>query len=44
MVVSNPRGELDPLETVGRQIGNVLRYHLSIDEKQVRERVIGLLS
>ena len=43
MIVSNPRGELDPLENVGRQIGNVLRYHLSIDEKQVRERVIGLL-
>lgn len=43
MVVSNPRGELDPLETVGKQIGNVLRYHLQLNEKEVRERVMELL-
>ena len=28
MVISNPRGELNPLLTVGQQIGNVLRHHL----------------
>ncbi|MGI9451229.1 MAG: ABC transporter ATP-binding protein [Geminicoccaceae bacterium] len=43
MIVSNPRGELDPLETVGRQMGHVLRHHLAIDERAVKERVLRLL-
>lgn len=43
MVVSNPRGELDPLETVGRQIGNILKYHLNLGQKDERERVLDLL-
>jgi oligopeptide/dipeptide ABC transporter ATP-binding protein len=43
MVVSNPRGELDPLETVGTQIGNVLRYHMNLDKGAAKERVLGIL-
>jgi oligopeptide/dipeptide ABC transporter ATP-binding protein len=43
MIISNPRGELDPLETVGQQIGNVLRYHLDLGRRATRERVLGLL-
>ena len=43
MVVSNPRGELDPLETVGQQIGNVLRFHLSLSDREVKDRVLRLL-
>lgn len=43
MVISNPRGELDPLQTVGQQIGNVLRHHLQMDRKAVREKVLDLL-
>ena len=44
MVVSNPRGELDPLETIGQQIGSVLRHHLSLNARELRERVLQLLS
>lgn len=43
MVISNPRGELDPLQKVGRQIGNVLRYHLGLDKAAIRKRVLELL-
>jgi oligopeptide/dipeptide ABC transporter ATP-binding protein len=43
MIISNPRGELDPLQTVGQQIGNVLRYHLDLGKKEVRERAFDLL-
>ncbi len=43
MVVSNPRGELDPLRTVGRQIGDVLRHHLSLGEREVKARTLALL-
>jgi oligopeptide/dipeptide ABC transporter ATP-binding protein len=43
MIISNPRGELDPLQTVGQQIGNVLRYHLRMDKAAIRARVLDLL-
>lgn len=43
MIISNPRGELDPLQTVGQQIGNILRHHLDLNKKQVRERALDLL-
>jgi oligopeptide/dipeptide ABC transporter ATP-binding protein len=43
MVVSNPRSELDPLESVGTQIGNILRWHLDLDRREVKRRVLGLL-
>ncbi len=44
MVISNPRGELDPLQTVGQQIGNVLKHHLKLDRKAVRAKVLDLLT
>jgi oligopeptide/dipeptide ABC transporter ATP-binding protein len=43
MIISNPRGELDPLQTVGNQIGNVLRAHTPLDEVGIRARVMELL-
>jgi oligopeptide/dipeptide ABC transporter ATP-binding protein len=43
MIISNPRGELDPLQTVGQQIGNVLRYHLRMDKAAMHARVLDLL-
>lgn len=43
MIISNPRGELDPLQTVGQQIGNVLRHHLNLSGRAVRERALELL-
>ena len=43
MIISNPRGELDPLQTVGQQIGNILRYHLGLGRRATRERVLDLL-
>lgn len=43
MIISNPRGELDPLQTVGNQIGNVLRAHTALDETGIRARVMELL-
>jgi oligopeptide/dipeptide ABC transporter ATP-binding protein len=43
LIISNPRGELDPLQTVGQQIGNVLRYHLGMGRRAARERALDLL-
>ncbi|MDX6749890.1 ABC transporter ATP-binding protein [Geminicoccaceae bacterium 1502E] len=43
MVIANPRSELNPLLTVGEQIGNVLKYHLGLKGKELRERVLEML-
>lgn len=43
MIISNPRGELDPLQTVGSQIGNVLRAHTSLNRSEIAARVMELL-
>ena len=43
MIISNPRGELDPLQTVGQQIANVLRHHLELGKRAARERALDLL-
>ncbi len=43
MIISNPRGELDPLQTVGDQIGNVLRAHMELSGEAIRARVLELL-
>lgn len=43
MVISNPKGELDPLQTVGTQIGNILRYHTGMGKAEIRQRVLELL-
>jgi oligopeptide/dipeptide ABC transporter ATP-binding protein len=43
MVIANPRGELNPLLTVGEQIGNVLKYHAGLRGKALKERVLDML-
>jgi oligopeptide/dipeptide ABC transporter ATP-binding protein len=43
MIISNPRGELDPLQTVGKLIGNTLRAHTTLDPKGVEARIMELL-
>jgi oligopeptide/dipeptide ABC transporter ATP-binding protein len=43
MVIANPKSELNPLLTVGQQIGNVLRYHAGVTGKPLRDRVIEML-
>jgi oligopeptide/dipeptide ABC transporter ATP-binding protein len=43
MIISNPRGELDPLQTVGQQIGNVLRAHTGLSREEIRDRVMEIL-
>jgi oligopeptide/dipeptide ABC transporter ATP-binding protein len=43
MVIANPRGELNPLLTVGEQIGNILKYHAGLRGKALKERVLAML-
>jgi oligopeptide/dipeptide ABC transporter ATP-binding protein len=43
MVVPNPRGELNPVLTVGDQIANMARIHLGADKKKARELALGML-
>ena len=38
-IVSNPKGELDPLETVGQQISNVIMHHLGLAAKKLKRRL-----
>ncbi|MBM3483647.1 MAG: ABC transporter ATP-binding protein [Alphaproteobacteria bacterium] len=43
MVIPNPRGELDPLVTVGRQIATVARAHLDIARDKSDELALEML-
>lgn len=43
MVVPNPRGELNPLLRIGRQIAAVAQVHLGIDSKEARQRALDML-
>lgn len=43
MIISNPKAELDPMQSVGAQIGNVLRAHTSLSRREVNARVLELL-
>ena len=43
MVIPNPRSELDPLVTVGKQIANVARAHLKISRKEADEMALAML-
>jgi oligopeptide/dipeptide ABC transporter ATP-binding protein len=43
MVVPNPRGELNPLLTVGEQIANIARVHLGKDGKAARAVALDML-
>ena len=42
-IVSNPKGELDPLETVGQQISNVIMHHLGLEREEAKKKAIQLL-
>jgi oligopeptide/dipeptide ABC transporter ATP-binding protein len=43
MVIPNPRTELNPLITVGKQIANVARYHLNVKRKKADELALEML-
>jgi oligopeptide/dipeptide ABC transporter ATP-binding protein len=43
MIIPNPRGELDPLVTVGRQIAAVARAHLDLSRAAADERALDML-
>ena len=43
MVVPNPRGELNPLLTIGQQIGNVAMAHLGIDRAAAQALALDML-
>lgn len=43
MIFQEPMSSLNPVFTVGYQIGEVLRLHMGMDRRQARERAIELL-
>lgn len=43
MVVPNPRGELNPLLTVGEQIAAIAQVHLGISRKEARAKALDML-
>jgi oligopeptide/dipeptide ABC transporter ATP-binding protein len=43
MVVPNPRGELNPLLTVGDQIAAIAQIHLGISRKEARKKALDML-
>jgi dipeptide transport system ATP-binding protein len=44
MIFQEPMTSLNPLHTIERQVGEVLRVHRRMDEKAVRARVLELLN
>lgn len=43
MIVPNPRGELNPLVRVGRQVADVARVHLGMKRAEAREAALEML-
>jgi oligopeptide/dipeptide ABC transporter ATP-binding protein len=43
MIFQNPRGSLNPVLSIGDQIGQVLKYRQGMGKKQARDRAIELL-
>ena len=43
MIIPNPRTELNPLITVGKQISNVARYHLSVPRREADTMALAML-
>jgi ABC-type dipeptide/oligopeptide/nickel transport system ATPase component len=44
MIVPNPRAELNPLLTIGEQLGNIARTHLRLEKRAARERAVEMLA
>jgi ABC-type dipeptide/oligopeptide/nickel transport system ATPase component len=44
LVVQNPRGALNPMLTVGRQVANVVRAHEGASKAQARARALEMLA
>jgi ABC-type glutathione transport system ATPase component len=44
MIFQNPSTHLDPLMTVGDQVGEALRHHLGMGRRQARRKAIELLA
>ena len=44
MIFQNPRGALNPIRQVGRQIGDILRRHTPVPSAAVKHRAIELLA
>jgi peptide/nickel transport system ATP-binding protein len=44
MIFQEPMTSLNPLHTVGRQIGESLRLHLKLSRKEVKDRTIEMLN
>ena len=43
MVMQDPKYSLNPVKTVGKQIGETCLLHLKIDRKEVRRRTLAML-
>lgn len=43
MIVPNPRGELNPLRTIGKQIATIAQVHLAIGRKQAAKMALDIL-
>ncbi len=43
LIVPNPKSELDPLLTIGRQLSDVVRTHLKLNKKEAKEAVLKVL-
>jgi len=44
MIFQDPMTALNPVYTVGYQIGEILQYHTDLNKKQIREKTISLLA
>lgn len=42
-IFQNPQRTLDPVYTIGDQIGEAIRIHQSVPDEEIRQRAIGLL-
>lgn len=43
LIVPNPKSELDPLLTIGRQLGDIVKTHLKLNNREAREAVLKVL-